>query len=66
MDNGVRRWRVDNFIHLRWAIFYGKVRRCFGVLVKVVVVVVGGDGGESAVGASGIGMGAIVEMEMMR
>ena len=49
-----------------WAIFYGKVRQCAGVLVKVVVVVEGGDGGESAVGASGIGMGAIVEMGMMR
>ena len=42
------------------------MRRCFGVLVKVVVVVVGGDGGVSAVSPSGIGMGAIVEMEMVR
>ena len=66
MDNGVRRWRVDNFKHLCWAIFYGKVRRRFGVLLRVVVVAVGGDGGKSAVGTSGIGMGAIVEMGMMR
>ena len=43
-----------------------KGEAAFWRLVTVVVVVVGGDGGESAVGASGIGMGAIVEMEMMR